>query len=280
MDHRRRSVELSDTLVEADPEDGDLLRLSLPLLYNAAINPSIRGPGERREYAEKLLSRAADGLARFQEGREEMGRGLLLALTMLAHDELERGRPADALELARRRAGAARALADEMPGVHHFRAEVAGAACQASACLMALGRPGDGEADLGEAVSLAAEAVNQEPAVADRTRVLVEVLFVRAEVFAATGRREEAAADLRRVLESVGPWTESLPAGHEPPSGFAAALEKARDFLKRLAGAEGAPEARDTRPTGGQTGSTTRTRRAPTRLRPRSMGRVAVGLGE
>ena len=253
MDHRRRSVELSDTLVEADPEDGDLLRLSLPLLYNAAINPSIRGPGERREYAEKLLSRAADGLARFQEGREEMGRGLLLALTMLAHDELERGRPAEAeaLELARRRAGAARALADEMPGVHHFRAEVAGAACQASACLMALGRPGDGEADLGEAVSLAAEAVNQEPAVADRTRVLVEVLFVRAEVFAATGRREEAAADLRRVLESVGPWTESLPAGHEPPPGFAAALEQARDFLKRLAGAEGAPEARDTRPTGG-----------------------------
>jgi tetratricopeptide (TPR) repeat protein len=233
-DHRRRAVELADAMLAADPGDGDLLRLSLPILYNAAISPSTDDRAERRKFVEKLLARAGEGLERFPEGREEMGRGVLLALTMLAQFDLEQGRPEVALGLVRRRAEAARALAAEMPDVHHFRGEVVAAACQSFACHAVLGRPEDAAADLDEAVAMAAAAVAEEPAVAERTRVLLDVLFVRAGVGVAAGRTEAAIADLRRVLEAVTPWLGRPHGGQEPPAGFAAAAAKARADLASL----------------------------------------------
>ncbi|MFM7250467.1 MAG: protein kinase domain-containing protein [Planctomycetaceae bacterium] len=233
-DHRRRAIELADALLAEDPDDGDLLRLSLPIFYNAAISPSSDDGLERSEFVEKLLARAGDGLDRFQDGREEMGRGVLLALTMLAQLELEQGRPEAALEVVRRRAAAARTLAAEMPAVHHFRDEVVGAACQIATCQAALGRPEDAAADLDEAVAMSAAAVVDEPAVAERTRVLLDVLFVRARMFLVAGRSEAAIADLRRVLDAVAPWIGGPEDGRDTPVGFAAAADTARANLARI----------------------------------------------
>lgn len=61
---------------------------------------------------------------------------------------------------------------------------------------------------------------------------------LRAESLAATGRHDEAIADLRRILEAVAPWTENLPAGHEPPAGFVAAAAKARAVIASFGTAE------------------------------------------
>jgi len=236
-DHHRRAVALADALLAENPDDGDLLRLSLPILYNAAICPSTEDRAQRRAFVETLLTRAGDGLGRFEQGREDMGRGVLLALTMLAQFELEEGRPDAALGFVHRRAAAARTLAAELPEVRSFHGEVVGAACQAFACHAALGKPEDAAADLDEAVAMAAAAVAAEPAVAEWTRVLLDVLFVRAGVSVATGRTEAASADLRRVLDAVAPWIGGSTDGKEPPAGFAAAADRARADLASLAAA-------------------------------------------
>ena len=81
------------------------------------------------------------------------------------------------------------------------------AAAQAFRCLEALGRPGDAAAELDEADALATEAVASEPAVRQRTWVLVDILVAKASMQLATGRRAEAIATHRRLLDALLPWS-------------------------------------------------------------------------
>ena len=221
LDLHRRANELFDRLIAEDPGDVRLVRLSLPVLYNAAIDPTPDDTAVRRAMLERLVDRCGDGLDRFVEGRDELGRGLLLGLTALAHLDLAAGEPAVALERVRRRAAAAQDLAAEMPASDHFTGEVVGAAIQASSCHLALGHPHDAEAVLAAAVAAAAESAAAAPAVAARARVLVEVLGTRGNFYAAIGRRDDAIADHVRMLDLLRTWTED--GGRETPADFAAA---------------------------------------------------------
>lgn len=229
-----KAVELVDRLLAAAPDDIDLASLALPVFYNAAISPAGVEEAVRRRRLERLVTVASQGLERFAERRDVLGRGVLLGLAALAEIDLVEGRPEEALALVRRRAAVARDLLDEFPGSEHFLGEVVGAAGHASRCLLVLGRPGDAEADLAGAVMLATRAVAEEPAIAGRTRILVEALGARATLEAATFRRDAALATQRRILEVLAPWIGERKPGRETPADFLAAGERARRAIESL----------------------------------------------
>ncbi len=230
----RRAVDLVARLLAAAPDDAALVCRCLPVIYNAAINPALSDPAVRRARFERLVAVAGDGLDRFTVGRDELGHGVLLGLTALAHLDLTEGRGEEALVKARRRGALARHLLGEMPGSEHFLGEVVGAAAQACTCLTALGRPGEAVGDLAEALDLASRAVAAEPAVAARTRVLVEVFVAQAALFAATGRPAEALATQRRVLDVLSPWVDRQDPKRQTPADFGLAAERARREIDRL----------------------------------------------
>ena len=205
---QEQAVAMFDRLVAADPSDAELSRLSLTVLYNAAINAAFADdPAARRAFLATLVDRSTEGLERFPEEPGEFGRGLLLGLAVLAHLDFTDGRPGEALAKERRRAAIARELAEASTHRQRFLDEVIAAAAQTFRCLEALGRPGDAAAELDEADALATEAVASEPAVRQRTWVLVDILVAKASMQLATGRRAEAIATHRRLLDALLPWS-------------------------------------------------------------------------
>lgn len=94
----------------AAPNDTGLLELSLPVLYNAAISPSLRDETAQRMLFEKLVARSEAGLARGHGDRREIGRGALLGLTALA---MRQDRLAEAIEKIGRRSQLAESLLAE-----------------------------------------------------------------------------------------------------------------------------------------------------------------------
>jgi serine/threonine-protein kinase len=227
----RRAVDLLDRLLASNPDDVALATLSLPVYYNAAISPALTDSSVRRARLQRLVTVAGDGIDRFPTGHEELGRGLLLGLQALTHLDLEACRPDDALAMVRRRSAAAKALLGEMPESEHFFGELVDAACQACACLLTLGRPEEAEADLAAAVALAKGAVAEQPAIATRTRALVNALTAQGALEAGTGRRAEAIATQRQILDLLAPWVDRQEPGREPPPDFLAAAERARGII-------------------------------------------------
>ncbi|MBU6276135.1 MAG: serine/threonine protein kinase [Planctomycetes bacterium] len=230
-----KAVDLLDQLLAAAPDDVDLACLALPVFYNAAISPVLTDGAIRRRRLERLVAVAGESLERFAVQRDVLGRGLLLGLAALAHLDLAAGEPAAALTTVRRRAAACRTLLDEMPDSDHFLGESVGAAGQACACLMELGRPGEAEADVAAAVALAERSVAEQPAIAGRTRILVTALVARATLEAATLRRDAALATQRRILAVLAPWIGDREPGRETPADFLAAAERARGAIESLA---------------------------------------------
>jgi tetratricopeptide (TPR) repeat protein len=204
---QQMAIGMLDRLVAAAPSDAALSRLSLTILYNAAINPAFRGdPPTRRALITALLERAAAGTERFSTEKAEFARGFLLGLSIMAAADLEEGKPAEALVHAERRADLARQLAAEYPREPKFRDEMVSAAVQRFHCTNALGRPGDARAGLDEAEAIATEAFEEEPAVMQRSWVLAEVLAFKAMMEEATGRRDEAIVLHRRLRDLLLRW--------------------------------------------------------------------------
>lgn len=230
LEHQGLGVELFDRMLAEAPDDTGLLELSLPVLYNAAISPSLRDEAGQRVHLEKLVARSEAGLSRGDGDRREIGRGALLGWTALAMLDMRQDRPTEAIEKIGRRSELAESLSAEMPESDHFRGEVIAAACQASRCLAALGRPGAAEADLAEAVELATQAVTDEPAVFARTRVLAEAIEAQAAMFSATGRPDRAKEANRRLLAALAPWTDGPRAVEE----MRVAAERVKAAIERL----------------------------------------------
>jgi len=97
----------------AAPNDTGLLELSLPVLYNAAISPSLRDETAQRMLFEKLVAHSEAGLARGHGDRREIGRGALLGLTALALLAMHQDRLAEAIEKIGRRSQLAESLLAE-----------------------------------------------------------------------------------------------------------------------------------------------------------------------
>ena len=236
--HLEQAVAMFDRLVAASPEDADLSLLSLNILHNAAITPPfVADPPARRALLTTLVERAGAGLERFPAQREHFGRGLLLGLAMQAHVNFEEGRPGESLEKARRRAALARRLAAETPQRRRFEEEVIGAALQILRCQSALGRPADAEAEIDEADALATRAVEEEPAVKQRTAILVDTLRAKAALCEATGRPAAVLAVQRRLLDAVLPWSKDSAV----PEPFPVKVADVRAAIARLEGVADAP---------------------------------------
>ena len=226
-----RALDAFDHLLDAAPDDAELTRLSLTVLYNAAISPALGSDTtSRRRLFGRLVERSSTALARSDWDRVEIGRGLLLGLSGLTKLDLAEGRPAEALALARRRAEVARRLADETDARQNFLGEAIIAACQAARCLEALGRPGEGVADLDAADALATAAIAEEPAMIARTRTLLEVLQAKASIAVALDRDAAAIAAYERLLDTLEPWTE----GEGRNAEFVAKVAEVRDEIGRL----------------------------------------------
>ena len=206
--HFRRALDLCDRLVAEAPDDAAMLRLALPVYFNAASTPSLGTDDERHAFWERLVALAEQGLARFATDRDFIGSSATMALSALADLDLARGRPDEALDHVRRRAALARRLAAEHPDSETFANESMAVASQAFRCHAALGRPGDAEEELAAAVAVAARAVAAEPAIVSRARVLAWLLDARAEMERALGRDEQAQATERTLLDAIRPWTE------------------------------------------------------------------------
>jgi len=227
-----KAVDLVERLLAASPHELELICLSLPVFYNAAITPALADAAVRRQRLERLVAVAGAGLEWFTDQHDTLGRGLLLGLTALADLELVSGKPEEALTLVTRRAAVARAMLAEMPDSEHFVGELVGAAGQASVCQMALGRPAEAEGMVAEAVAVATRAAAEQPAIAGRTRSLVVALSVRATLEAATDRHDSALATQRRMLEVLAPWIGDPEPGRAMPADFLAAAEWARGAIE------------------------------------------------
>lgn len=202
-----QAVAILDRLVAQAPDDVDIASRSLTVLYNAAISPALDDDRPaRRELFAALVERAEASLRRFPAAAADFGHRLLLGLHALAHCDFEAGRVAEALAAARRRGDVARRLAEELPERQSFIDQVIGAAVQSSHYLFASGRPAEAWPMLEEADALAAGAVAAEPAIRQRTWVLLEVLIARASIAIALGRRAEAIDTYRRLVAAVRPW--------------------------------------------------------------------------
>jgi len=202
-----QAVAILDRLVAAAPDDVDAASQSLTVLYNAAISPALDDDRPaRRELFVRLVERAEAGLGRFPAAACEFGHRLLLGLHALAHCDFEEGRVDEALAAARRRGDIARRLAEELPASQSLIDQVIGAAVQSGHYLLASGRPAEAWTLLEEADALAARAVAAEPAIRQRTWVLLEVLVARASTAIALGRRAEAIDIYSRLSATVRPW--------------------------------------------------------------------------
>jgi len=202
-----RGLDLATAAERDAPANAAILGERVRMLYNAALLSDRAGRvDERRERLEALVRECERGLVEWPAERAAWDRGLLLGLASLIDAELRAARPSDALAFAERRRAAARAAFEREPGNLLFLGEVVHAALQVFACHQALGRPAESRADLLAAVGLAESAVQREPAVLDRSRLLVMALSEQARMHELVGEPESAIAALDRLVTVLMPW--------------------------------------------------------------------------
>jgi len=205
--HAARGLELFAAATPATPHDPAALEEEIRALYNTALLSLHAGRiGERRNRLDRLVARCEDGLRLFPERRSAFTRSLLLGLTGLADIDLADGRPEKALAVATRRATLARAAAGADPDEPLFTGEQVDAAIQLAACLEALGRPADARPELEAAVRLGEAAVEREPAVQDRSRLLASALERQARNSELMGDPATAVAARDRLATVLAPW--------------------------------------------------------------------------
>lgn len=230
--HFGRAIDLCERMLSECPDDPEILRLALPVYFNAASTSSFASDARvRRELFSRVVALAEDGLGRFDSDREFLGSSAIMGLAALVDIDLQAERPDTALVTADRQMALARRLAVEMPDSEPMTNAAMLAANQAYLCHAALGRPGDAENDLAEAVAAAERAVAVEPALVSRSRVLAWLLQSQAGMYLGTGRPSEALASLRRGVEVLEPWTR----GPEADGGLIAKAAGMRRQIESLA---------------------------------------------
>lgn len=193
----------------ASPEVPEPLLEEIRALYNASLLSLNAGrTAERRERLEQLVARCEDGRRRFAEQAAAWDRSLLLGLTGLADMELAAGRSEAALRLAMRREATAHGAWTAHPDNPLFLGECVDAAIQLSACHESLGLPAESRAAIAAAVRLAEAAVEREPAVHDRSRLLAMALSRQARLLDLLGEPTAAVAARDRLAVVLAPWKE------------------------------------------------------------------------
>ena len=202
-----RALALLSEAAREQPDDAGRLEAEVKALFNAALLSARHGSmDERCERLRLLIDRCAWGLKTFPRDDATWHRGLLLGLTALSAAEFEAGRIDEALALAERRSVAASAAHSAQPTDPNFVGEMVEAAVQVYCYRDALGRGAESAADLDEAVQLAAEAVEREPAVYDRSWLLGLALEKQAHLCELRGASAAAVAARDRLAAVLAPW--------------------------------------------------------------------------
>jgi serine/threonine-protein kinase len=202
-----RALDMFAAAAHAAPDAPEPLQEEIRALYNASLLSLKAGrTADRRERLERLVARCEDGRRRFPNQDAAWDRSLLLGLTGLADMELAADRTEAALALAERREATARAARTAHPDNPLFLGECVDAAIQLSVCHERLGRPAASRAPLAEAVRLAETAVEREPAVHNRSRLLGMALSRQARLFDLLGDPAAAVAARDRFAVVLAPW--------------------------------------------------------------------------
>lgn len=207
-----RALDLLRTAASVKPDDPQRLEAEVKALYNAALVSARQGRlDERQERFALLVDRCRFGLDAFPREDVTWRRGLLLGLTSLAGFELESGRPEAALATALERSAAAATACEAHPDETVFVGEMIHAAAQVFAYRDAVGRGADSRADLAAAVRLAERALEREPAVYDRSRLLGLALEKQAHLLEQEGEIAAAVAARDRLATVLTPWQDQEP---------------------------------------------------------------------
>ncbi len=202
-----RALALLDEAAREKPDDAGRMEAEVKALYNAALLSSRRGRmDEHRERLALVVDKCTRGLQSFPRENTTWHRGLLLGLTALAAAEFEAGRIDEAITLAKRRHVAARAAQAVHTTNQIFSGELVEAAVQVFSYRHAVGEGAESAADLDEAVRIAVQGMEREPAVFDRSRLLGLALEKRAHVHDLRGEPVAAVAARDRLAAVLAPW--------------------------------------------------------------------------
>ena len=206
-----RALTLLAEAARERPDDAGRLEAEVKALYNAALLSARHGSvDERRERLTLLVDRCTTGLQSFPREDATWHRGLLLGLTALAAAEFEAGRVDEAIAFAERRSVAADTARAAHPAEPSFVGERVDAAVQVYCYRDALGRGVESASDLDQAVRLAAEAVEREPAVYDRSWLLGLALEKQSHLLELRGESASAVAARDRLAAALAPWQDRV----------------------------------------------------------------------
>ena len=190
------------------PDDVEVQKLQTGALFNAAYCSERCGrPEERQQRLRKLVDVSEAFIAKFPSERAYFTTGLMNGLATLMDSYLEQGQPDQALPYLERLLKVIRHHQETDPDDPHLHGEIVSAAINSYRVHDALGNPGNAAAGLAEALSLAAKDAAAEPAVFERAWLLAIALMHQAELEEKTGQEKATLVDLRRVIETLTPWT-------------------------------------------------------------------------
>jgi tetratricopeptide (TPR) repeat protein len=201
-----RAIALVETLRTRAPDDAEVMRLEMATLLNAGICYGNLGKvAEREALMRRLVASTSATLARLGDVPPDVPKGMSLGLAYLAEREAARGNRPEALALMTRRLDLCRERHARDPGNVQLRTELIDALLVISGGHDDAGRAGAAEAAVAEAVAVAEQAVEDEPAVFEHARNLARVFGHQA---LRVGPRSPADAVplLERQLAVLGPW--------------------------------------------------------------------------
>ena len=202
-----RAIAILGEAAREKPDDAGRLDAEVTALYNASLLSARHGRAdERRERLTLLVDRCTQGLESFPQEDATWHRCLLLGLTALAAAEFKAGKIDEALAMAERRGVAARAAQAAHPTDPIFTGELVEAAVQVYCYRHALSRGAESAVDLDEAVRIATQALEREPAVYDRSWLLGLTLEKRAHLHEIRGESAAAVAMRDRLAAVLAPW--------------------------------------------------------------------------
>jgi len=201
----------------AAPDDPDTLHASQIAFYNASVLAfQADGLDDQERFVSDLIRLSDEGMERFPDHRQRLGRLLLPGMAAQADIALRHGQTEEALAITRRRSAVAAELARTAPPSDTtFLERQVDAAISTREILARVGRSTEAAGDLAEARAVAERLHAAEPAVFSRTQLLVNVLACQGKVAEETGDPTVALACQQRCFDLLAPWQKRDPVSQE-----------------------------------------------------------------
>jgi tetratricopeptide (TPR) repeat protein len=171
---------------------------------------------DQERFVSDLIQLSDEGMERFADHRQRLGRLLLPGLAAQADIALRHGQANEAIAITRRRSALAAELARTAPPSDTtFLERQVDAAISIRESLARVGRSTEAAGDLAEARAVAERLHAAEPAVFSRTQLLVNVLACQGKVAEETGDPTVALACQQRCFDLLAPWQKRDPVSQQ-----------------------------------------------------------------